>query len=158
MTLAINGKEYQIKYSIAATLCEECVERTTDVIMRFHDIDGGDGSDAANNAALRQFFHSMSGVAPTVLAMLYGGLIQYHGRRGDKSVMSKDDAEDLLVAYMEEHADDEDGNMYALWEKLMGQMEKDNFFKQIGVEAVLNRTKNADEKNTKAGAKSSTKR
>lgn len=133
MSLKVGDKTYQVKYSIAATLCEECVERVTDLMMRFETLDSQNGDV---QESLQQFFHSFSAIAPTTLAMLYAGLMQYHGRRGDKTVMSKDDAEDLLIQYIEENKDNEDGNMYSLMEKLMNQMGEDDFFKQIGLDKI----------------------
>lgn len=133
MALKIGDKTYQIKYSVAATLCEECVERVTDLMMRFETLDSNSGDVQEQ---LQQFFHSFSGIAPTTLSMLYAGLMQYHGRRGDKTVMSKDDAEDLLIQYIEENKGNDDGNMYSLMQKLMNQMGEDDFFKQIGLDQI----------------------
>lgn len=154
--LKIGDKTYQIKYSVAATLCRDCVENVTDLMMKFESVDSDDKKEDVQEQ-LHAFFKSFASIAPTTLSMLYAGLLQMHGRRGDRTVMSEDDAEDLLIQYLEENKNNEDGNMYSLMGKLMNQMGEDDFFKLIGLDEIGKKiTEPQTEEKPKRGGKKST--
>lgn len=152
MILTIGCKEYEFKYTVEATLNDECVEKTTDLMQRFNK--ASESQDTAD------IIKSISGIPQTAFAMFYAGLLHFHGTgaKGDNSVRSKDDAMAIVETYFEEN---EDANWYSLLEGMMEQMGKDNFFKKIGLESMGERVKQSEAKVTpitKGGGKGSTKK
>lgn len=127
-TLEIAGKEYTIEYTIEASLYEECTEKVTSLMFGVAGQDNEDG--------IKEVISTMKNIPQTALTMFYAGLLEHHGRCGDGTVLSKDDAKMLLRKYFDEHKDDETGNFYGIMEVLLGQMGDDGFFKQIGLEQL----------------------
>jgi len=141
MKLTIGGKEYTFTYTVDASLCEECVEKTTGLMMQI--------GMAQDEKDLRKMVSGIANVPTTALSMFYAGLLEHHGsgRDGDKSVRSKEDALDLIKQYFAENPDDENANFYGLLTMILGQMGDDGFFKTIGLEAMFSQAENAPKPN-----------
>lgn len=125
MHLKIDGKHYDIEYTIEASLCAECTEAVTGLMT--------DVAQAQGEQDIRKLLSSMANIPQTTLTMFYAGLLENHGADGDKSVITKDDAKKLIKKYFKENPEDD---FYGLMSKLMEQMGNDGFFKQIGLEQM----------------------
>ncbi len=157
--LQIDGKDWKIEYSIEASLYGECTEKLIEFIQT---IAGGtdelpkDATAEQVAAAKKKFIkEKISGIcdiANTTLTMFYAGLLEHHGQEGDKSIMSKKDAKQLIRKYFSEHAEDGAGNFYDLLQILMGQMEEDGFFKMTGVEKIFSEMEKAAKASEKKSA------
>lgn len=122
MQLKIGGKTYTIVYTVEATMCEDLLENVTGMVG---NIAGKKGAD--QNAALLGKMPSLT------KSLMYGGLLQMHGPRGDGSVTSKEDAENLLFQYLTENEGKREGKLAYLFNALYSQMGDDNFLSRIGI-------------------------
>lgn len=131
MELTIGGKKYRFTYTVDASLCEECVEKTTSLMMQV--------GMAQDEQDLKKMLSGISNIPVTALSMFYAGLLEHHGtgRDGDKSIRSKDDAVDLIKQYFAENPEDENANFYGLLTMILEQMGEDGFFKVIGLETIF---------------------
>jgi len=122
LNITINNKVYNIEYGVEATLCSECIEKVIDLMTNV----ANGGQDAIKG---------ISNLGDTVVAMLYAGLMKYHGikRSGDKSVPFIGIAEDLLLDYMESS----NKNLYDILTMLSDQMAKDGFFDRVGLADMI---------------------
>ena len=133
LVLNIGNKDYKIEFTIEASLCNECTEKVTNLMMNI--------AEASGKKAVREVVSSMTDVPQTTMTMFYAGLLEYHGEDGDGTVVNKDDAKKLLKKYFAEHKEDGTGNFYSLMELLIEQMGNDGFFKQIGLEQMFTQAK-----------------
>lgn len=147
--ITIGGKEYTFEFTIEATLYDEC---TLSVMESFinagaaqADLEDKDMIGVLNNMA-----RTMAGVPQRALTLFYAGLLEHHGVNGDGSISSKDDAKKLIVQYMKEHPEDNDGkgkNWFDISNEMMELMAEDNFFDMIGLNAMIeNATESATPK------------
>jgi hypothetical protein len=127
----IGGREYELKYSVEASLYDECVEKTTSIMVKFEE--ASESTD--DKEAIRETLKAISNIAQTTISMFYAGLLEKHGtgRHGDGSVKSIEDAKDLIRDYFEEN---EDANYWDMMTMMLDQMGKDGFFKRIGLERM----------------------
>ena len=126
MTLTVDGKDYTIEYTMEAALCNECTEKVTDYLFSI--------GEAGSKEDAKKLISSMTDIPQTALTMLYAGLLEHHGAEsGDGSITSKQEVKELARQYFKEHKEDGKGNFFALMELLMGAMEADGFFNQIGL-------------------------
>lgn len=130
--LEIGKKEYKIEFTIEASLYNECTEKVSDLMMNI--------AQAGEKEDIKKIISAMSDIPQTTLTMFYAGLLEHHGEDGDGSVITKKDAKKLIKQYFEEHQDDGTGNFYGVMEILVEQMGEDGFFKQIGLEQMLQQT------------------
>lgn len=128
LEMKIGNENYKVEYSIEASLCDECVEKVTGFLCSV--------SNAEGKSAIRNFIDTLSDLPGTVLSLFYAGLLEHHGEDGDGAITSKNDAKKLLKLYMKENKDKEDGNYYSLLTVFIEQMEKDGFFKLIGLASM----------------------
>lgn len=126
MKLNIDGKDYTFVYSIEASLCEECVEKTTSIMVAI--------GEAQSEEDMKKMINSLSNIPQTALSMFYAGLLEKHG----DVVRSKADAKVLLKKYLEQHSDEENANFYGILMMVFEQMQEDGFFKLIGLEQMMN--------------------
>ena len=125
MVLNIGGKDYTIEYSIEASLCNECTEKVTGLMVGL--------SEAQSEEDIKGVVKSIADVPMTTLTMFYAGLIENHA----DEVQSMADAKQLVRVYMQEHKEDGTGNFYALMELLIEQMGNDDFFNLIGMDKMF---------------------
>lgn len=131
-TLNIGGKEYKIEFTMEASLCNDCTEKVTGLMLKI--------AEADDKKAIKDMISTMSDIPQTSLTMFYAGLLEHHGPDGDGSVKSLKDAKALIKQYFNEHAEDGTGNFYDVLQILIEQMGEDGFFKQIGLEQMMNQT------------------
>ena len=128
-TINIGGKDYTLKYSIQASMHSECTEKVTVLMARL--------GETQSRQDIFEFFKGFSDVPATAMHMLYAGLIENHGVRGDRTVMEFGAVYDLVEQYFEEHKEDGKGNFYELLMFLLSAMGEDGFFEKIGLESVM---------------------
>jgi hypothetical protein len=130
--IKIGDKEFTLKYSMRATLQNDCIKMITKVLVE-SDSDATKAGDIAEMTA---------DVIPTVIESWYAGLIEAHGmhRYGDGSVPDKETANDLLFQLIEENTDAEDtlyGDYFGVLQVIIECMNDDGFFKKIGLERIF---------------------
>lgn len=119
-TITINGTEYTLRYSMRAMLEKDCADAVSKYAMNFASIDSVDS-----------FAHAYSEVTGLVLLALHAGLLEKYN-------MSMEDCTELLDAYLDEHSEDEQGDVMTLMNFLMECMSEDGFFRKTGLEKILN--------------------
>lgn len=125
MVLNIGGNDYTIEYSIEASLCNECTEKVTGLMVGL--------AEAENEDDIKGVVKSIADVPQTTLTMFYAGLLENHS----DEIKSMDDAKELVKTYLKEHREDGTGNFYALMELLIEQMGNDDFFSLIGLDKMF---------------------
>ena len=153
--LTINGKEYTVEFSIEASLYNECTEATMNMILAFGEAQGEAQSVTdvtAENAAdtfksaIRKTIESASNIPHTAVTLFYAGLLEHHGRRGDNTVRSMDDATDLVREYIRES----NSNFYDIMNMMLVCMGEDHFFDLTGLAKFLNPEKDGEKENKKS--------
>lgn len=153
--ITIDGKEYTIEFSIEATLYSECTESVMNMIMSAGvtqaEVEQEGISDKEKvNVIAQNIVKNSSDIPQRALTLFYAGLLEHHGTdSGDGSVKSKKDAKRLLVAYLREHKEENDGkgkNLYDVMGEMMEQMAEDSFFEQIGIDKMMNSLNNETKK------------
>lgn len=148
--LTINGKEYTFKFSIEASLYNECTEATMNMFLSFGEAQGeaeiADSEDLASAkqqymSALRKTFSSVANIPQTALTLFYAGLMECHGTSGDNTVRSISDAKKILADYLRES----ESNFIDVNNMMLECMGEDNFFELTGIEKFLNQV-NGEEK------------
>ena len=141
-TITIGGKDYRMEFTMEASLCSECVEKTIQFITQTAaaqdiNLDGltDDEAGKALQNSLNKVSSGMSGIAKTAMSMWYAGFLEYHGTQGDRTVLSMEDAKNLFRKYHEEHPDD--SSFFDIVRICTEQMGEDGFFKLIGLDKML---------------------
>lgn len=148
--LTINGKEYTFKFSIEASLYNECTEATMNMILSFGEAQGEaesaeNGDENAKDrfmSAMRKTFSTVANVPKTALTLFYAGLLEYHGSAGDNSIRSMDDAKKVLADYLRES----ENNFYDVMNLMLECMGEDHFFELTGLSKVLKKADGESEK------------
>lgn len=145
--LTIGGKEYKLEYTMEAALYDEGIEKLVSFMEKaFGGIDTDDNSDMSDEEiaqkqerAMKKGIAGISNIPAVTLSVFYAGLLEHHGtgKNGDRSIRSKEDAKDVLRAYLEEHEEDGTGNFYDLLMICVNQMGEDGFFRRIGLEKMM---------------------
>ncbi len=141
MKLTINGKDYTFEYTIAASLCETCVEKTTKLIFGI--------VDAESDADISKMIKSITDIYGTTFALFYGGLLEHHS----DEIRSEKDAKALLTQYFKENTDREKYNFYTLFNQLIEQVGEDGFFDLLGLDNMMEKAideQTTEEKKPKA--------
>ena len=158
--ITIGGKEYTFKFSVAASLYHEC----TETILDGYAMSGKMSASAEGNDAetmLKELVSTMANIPTRATILFYSGLLEYHGKRGDGSINSLADAEELLTDYLEEKQD-ENGNWTISFSDVLSEMMdimyEDNFFGLIGLDKITRQTEDKPKrrKRSKAGESTST--
>lgn len=153
--LTINGKEYTVEFSIEASLYNECTETTMNMILAFGEAQGEAQSVTdvtAENAAdtfksaIRKTIESASNIPHTAVTLFYAGLLEHHGRRGDNTVRSMDDATDLVREYIRES----NSNFYDIMNMMLECMGEDHFFDLTGLAKFLTPKEDGDSEKKKS--------
>lgn len=149
--LTINGKEYTVEFSIEASLYNECTEATMNMILAFGEAQGeaqslddvkGEDAKEVFMSAMRKTIQSAARIPQTATTLFYAGLLEHHGRRGDNTVRSMDDASDLIADYIRESKTD----FYSIMNLMLECMGEDHFFDLTGLSKFLNPEENGENK------------
>lgn len=119
MNIKIGDKEYKLEYSFEAALYEECVGKVMNLF--------GGMAEAQNAKDNKEMIKEISAMPGTVVTMFYAGLLEHN------PVDTEKDAKALLKQYFKENPEVKDASFYGMATTLIAQMEKDGFFKQIGL-------------------------
>lgn len=150
--ITINGKEYTIEFSIAASLYNEGTE---EILNGF--VEGGliesETKDGQVDNALKRVVSTMANVPHKAITLFYTGLIEHHGADGDRTIQSQNDAKNLIADYIKESGK----SFYDVLTEMIEVIEEDHFFEMIGLDKVM---ENLDEpkksrRSSKGGATSS---
>ena len=112
-------------------------------------------------AMYKDIVSTMANIPNKASILFYAGLLEYHGAKGDGSVKSISDAQDILTDYLEENQDAEGNWVKSFSDVLTEMMEimyEDNFFDLIGLNKMVSQTtgKKRTRKKSKAGENTST--
>lgn len=132
MFLTVNGKDYQLEYTIEASMYSDCTKRLLDFMA--------DAFLGGNNT--KTLITAAAEIPDIVLTTFYAGLLEHHGVYGDGSVKGLLDAKALLKQYFKENPDATYVTMLTL---LMDQMGTDGFFQRIGLEELMKGGTEAEE-------------
>ena len=146
MKLTIGDRDYTLRFSVEASLCEECVSKVTDFMVLSYQ--ASDSDDLRKSVS-----ESISNVSTTALAALYGGLLENHS----DEIKSMTDARNLAKTYLLENQDNEKGNWFSLLNTLIEAMDEDGFFKLIGLEELMERASQTEDEQPKPAKKVSSK-
>ena len=129
----INGIDYKFEFTIEASLHNECTEKVVNLMA-----DVAEGMEKGK--ALKEIITTISDIPKTALTIFYAGLLEHHGPEciSANPIHSIKDAKKLLKEYFAEHAEDGTGNFYDVLQVMMEVMAEDGFFKQIGLEQMMN--------------------
>lgn len=131
LKVTIGGTEYTLKYSMRATLENDCIRQVTKVLV---ETDTSEDAEGISNL--------VADIVPTVRDTWYAGLIEAHGthKYGDGKVPDKNTADELLFELIDENADNEDSeysDYFGVMQALVQCMNDDGFFKRIGLERMF---------------------
>lgn len=132
--ITIDGQDYKLEYSIEASLYADCVSS----IMRLTN----NMESAEKEADIEKMLSGVSNIPQTSLTLFYAGLMEAHGDHpdGDGKVPDIQTAKRLITKYIREHQEDGLGNFYSIMEICIEQMQEDDFFKLVGIEAMTTET------------------
>lgn len=137
--VTIGGKEYTIRYSVEASLYNDCTEKTMELLLSLGEAQGAAQAESVSYVdAAHKVITSITNIPQTAMTLFYAGLLEYHGIDGDKSVRSMDDAKRLIKAYLADcNERGEEKNFYDILTSLMECMGDDNFFALTGMDDML---------------------
>lgn len=152
--ITIGDKEYTFKFSVQASLYNECTESILDSFAM-----GGRAKASADEndleAMYKDIISTMANIPHKASILFYAGLLEHHGKRGDGSIKSLADAEDLLTDYLEENQDEE-GNWNKSFSDVLSEMMEimfdDNFFALIGLDKMVSQKAERPKKQRKSKA------
>ena len=129
----INGIDYKFEFTIEASLYNECTEKVVGLMTSI-----AEGTESGKG--LKDIISTISDIPKTSLTIFYAGLLEHHGPETITAnpVHSVKDAKRLLKEYFAEHAEDGTGNFYDVLQIMIEVMAEDGFFKQIGLEQMMN--------------------
>lgn len=127
MILSIGKKKYVLEYTFEAVLYERCIEK---VVELFGSIAAAnevvDGNETIENV-IQDSIKQMASIPRTTITLFYAGLLE------NNPVETEDDAKELLKQYFKENPDAENSTFYGMLTSIIGQMDEDGFFKQLGL-------------------------
>lgn len=128
-TLEIGGKEYRLEFTIEASLYADCTSSLTSLMA------GMEEAEQAKDTS--KILAEVANIPQVALTLFYAGLLEYHGTDGDKTILSKSDAKQLVKQLMKEHSEDELSSFDGVLNMCIEQMGEDGFFKTTGLSGVL---------------------
>lgn len=138
--ITIDGKEYTITFSIAASLYNECTESIMDGFVKGGMIED-DLENKNTDGVLKNIISTIANIPQKACVLFYAGLMENHGAEyGDGSVPTLKDATKLLAKYLKEHKDENEGNgksFYDVMSEMMEQIVEDHFFEMIGLDKMV---------------------
>lgn len=139
MTIEAWGKTYEIEFTFEAAHYRDCVQKAWDFYSGIGPIRGAVSKELSDNETVNQFMlansllDSMVDVPDMVLTFLYAGLLEHHS----DEITCERDARDLYKQFGKEHPNDERSMDFGMMNALRDQMEKDGFFRRIGLAQFL---------------------
>ena len=126
-TMTINGKDYKLEFTIEASLCHECIEKISGLVI-----------DLSNGDDMKQMLSGVSDIPYTALVCFYAGLLEHHGSHpdGDKTVPDMNVAKRLAVSLLRDENSGID-NWYDLFTICVDQMGEDGFFDLVGLSSII---------------------
>ena len=161
MQITVNDKSYEIEYTFEAA--------ESDVVRKVFDYFTGayqyrnintsktpeEMTDEEKTAYNIRMLDSTIGEVATIpgltIEFLFMGLLEHHGVNGDitNDITSRDEARKLYKDSCKQNPDDERAMHSGMFDALKAQMDKDGFFKRIGLEQMLTRINSMDQEQTK---------
>lgn len=148
--LTIKNKEYTFKFSIEASLYNECTESVMNMLMSFGELREAASENASE--VRRKMLSTITNIPKTALTLFYAGLMEFHGYSGDNSVRSINDAKSILTDYVDESGD----NLYDVMNLMLECMGEDHFFDLTGLSEILSKMTENGESEKKSGKKKRT--
>lgn len=138
MTIEVRGKTYEIEFTFEAAHYKDCVQKAwyyfsgASMMANAAMTDLDSAETSGKLMTLNSVINSMVDVPDMVLTFLYAGLLENHGNE----ITSEREARELYKQFSKEHPDDERSMEFGMLNALRDQMEKDGFFKRIGLNMV----------------------
>lgn len=141
MNIKVNGKEYNLEYTFDAAHDKKCVDVCWSHFSGANMIKGialdqVEGGAVEKTMTMDRLIGAMSDIPGTTLYLLYAGLLENHS----DEITCEADAKAWYKQFCKENPDDEkamDSNMLLA---IKEQMEKDGFFKRIGLQEFLDQS------------------
>lgn len=145
--ITIGGKEYTFKFSIAASLYNECTEM---ILNNFTSGGKMVASAEANDmeTTMKELIASMVNIPLKAITIFYAGLLEYHS----DEIKSIEDARELVRTYLEEKKDANGNWTISFQDVFMEMMEimgEDNFFGLIGIDKMIEQMTESKPKKTR---------
>lgn len=125
--ITINGKDYKLEFTIEASLCRECIEKISGLVI-----------DISNGEDIKQMLAGVSDIPYTSLICFYAGLLEHHGTHpsGDGTVPDINAAK-MLAAQLIHDENSEINNWYDIFTTCIEQMSEDGFFELVGLTSIM---------------------
>ena len=134
--ITIGGKEYTFKFSVEASLYDDCTKAILDSFVTGGRIEQST-KDRDIESTIQGLISSMANIPQKAITMFYAGLLEYHS----DEIRSIKDARTLVKDYLEENRDPETEEfkltLYDILNEMMEIMADDNFFELIGLEKMM---------------------
>ena len=149
--LTKGGRNWKLEYTFEAAHYQRCVEKAWDYFsgaMALREAAAAEGKSQAEQqmGVMNGIINSMVAIPDLVLLFIYAGLIEHHGRE----IKTEADARQWYKEYCLDYPDTTDVDML---EKIRQCMEDDGFFRQIGLDKMLESMKTDQKKSRKASTK-----
>ena len=146
--ITIGGKDYKLEYSIEAAMYQDGIDRFIDFLgglTGFSEEESitknldEDKKSLVRKELAKALKSEITGVPQMSLTMFYMGLLEHHGTgsTGDGTVLSLNDAKDLVKILFSEQPEDGIKDFESLLSVCFNQMGEDGFFKMTGVEQFM---------------------
>lgn len=124
--ITIDGKDYKLEFTIEASLCRECIEKISGLMV-----------DLSSSDDIKQMLSGISDIPYTALVCFYAGLLEHHGAHpeGDGTVPDMNATKRLAVKLLRDENSGID-NWYDLFTVCIDQMGEDGFFDLVGMTSV----------------------
>ena len=133
--ITIGGKEYTFKFSVAASLYNECTETILNGFVTGGKIEAYAKNNDMNET-MKEVVSTFTNIPQKAITLFYAGLLEYHSNE----VTSMQDAQALVGQYLAENRD-ENGDwklsFYDVFSEMMQIMAEDNFFGLIGLDKMI---------------------
>ena len=126
--ITIKDKEYTITFTIEASLYDECTKSVMDQFVKSGMVSSA-AEDGDTDSAIENVLDTIASLPQRTLTLFYAGLLENHGSYGDKSVLGKNDAKNILAAYLRESKK----SYRDVFAEMMEIMADDSFFDLIGL-------------------------
>lgn len=136
--ITIDGKEYTFKFSVEASLYDDCTKAILDGFVTSGKLD--ESAKTKNvDATIEEIISTFANVPQKAITMFYAGLMENHS----DEIRSIKDAKALVGQYISENKD-ENGEFtitfYDILTEMMEIMAEDNFFGLIGLNKMMEQT------------------